>query len=139
MPEFFGEEIDAENRERAEYRREEFECRDVCSKEKDGEGLEIDEESFTAVIVGVKKAVFASSVRADRVDTVHCLIRVEPGGNVFDIPEPQEKCRCEEDDQDGCRHEFFIRKKMPEEVSSHKLTFFIFFFRLKKKYDRIIA
>lgn len=121
VPEFFREEIDAEDGERSENGREEFERGDAISKKKERKGLEVDEEPFATVVVGIEPSVVAGFVCTDRVDAVHCFVRIEPGGNVFDIPEAKKKRRREKHDQDGCRDEFFIRKKMPEEVSSHSL------------------
>lgn len=135
MPELFGEEIGAEDRECPEECREKFQSGDICTKEKNGKGLKIDEESLATVVVGIEESVLARSIGAERVDTVHRLVRVEPGGDVFDIPEPQEKRRREERNQDGCCYEFFIRKKMPEKMPPHRfyLTFFVFFFLQPKE------
>lgn len=108
VPEFFCEKIDAEHGECSEERREKFECGDIRAKEKNGKCLKIDEESFATVIVGIEESIVARFIGKERVDAVHCLVRVEPGGDVFDIPEPEEKRRREKNDQDGCCYEFFI-------------------------------
>lgn len=122
MPELFGEEIDAEDGECSEYRREELQSRDAIPQQKKRECLQIDEKSFATVVVGIEPLVVAGFIGADRVDAIHRLVRIEPCGNVFDIPKAQEKRRREEHDQNGCRNEFLIRKKMPEEMSPHNLT-----------------
>lgn len=83
--------------------------------------MQVDEESFAAVVVGVEELVLAGFIGADCVDAVHRFVRIEPGGNVFDIPKAKKKRGREKHDQDGCCDEFFIRKEVPEEMSSHSL------------------
>lgn len=119
MPEFFGEQVDAEHGCRAKYRRPEFERCDVDAKEKQCERLEIDEESFASAIVGIEELVVAGIVRADCVDAVHGFVRIEPGGEMLDIPEAQKERYCQKYNKNGNRHQFFRREKMPEEMSSH--------------------
>ncbi len=119
MPEFFREEVDTEDGECSEYRRPQFERCDVGAKEKDGEGLQVDEESLATVVVGVEELVLARFIGAERIDAVHRLVGIEPGGNVLDIPEPQEKRRREKKNEHGNDHEFFRRKKMSKEIPPH--------------------
>ncbi len=121
VPEFFREEIDAEDGECPENGREEFERGDAIPKKKERKGLQVDEEPFATIIVGIEPSVFAGLIGTDRIDAVHRLVWIEPGGNVFDIPEAKKKRRREKHDQDGCRDEFFIRKEMSEEMSLHSL------------------
>jgi len=97
LPELFGEEIDAENRECPEYCREEFERGDVRAEEKDGERLQINEESFATVVVGIEELVVTGFDCMERINAVHRLVRIEPGGNTFDMPEPQKECDGEKE------------------------------------------
>ena len=119
MPEFFGEQVDTEHGCRAKYRRPEFECCDVGAKEKQRERLQVDKQPFPSAVVGIEELVIAGFIGAKRIDAIHGFVRIEPGGEMLDIPEAQKERYCQKYNKNGNRHQFFRREKMPEEMSSH--------------------
>lgn len=104
VEEFFAEQVEAERRQCPENDRPELEAGDGVSKERDREGLKVDEESLAAEIGRIKKIEVVRLESVDGIYAVGRLIRIDTGGNVFDSIDPNkegEKKYQRESDSDG--------------------------------------
>ena len=75
--ELLCQEVDAEDGERTERDGPEFQDRYGIAKVFDGQGLEIDEESFAAVVIRVEEAIVAGFVGEEGVSAIGRLVRIE--------------------------------------------------------------
>ena len=99
--EFPREEAGPEDGERPEDAAKELERRGRVAERLHGEGLEIDEEPLAAVVVRIEDLVVAPLVRIDRVDAVHRLVGVEPGGERLDAVVTDREPEGDDDEEDG--------------------------------------
>lgn len=77
--ELFRQEVDAEDSERTEHDRPEFQDGYGIAEVFNGQGLEIDEESFPAVVVRIEELVVAGFIGEERVSSVGRFVRIESG------------------------------------------------------------
>lgn len=92
LEEFFPEEVDAEDGEGPKDSRPELEHRDRVAEVLDRERLEVDEEAFAAVVVGVEELILSGLDGSEGIDAVDGFIRVEAARDAVDVVDAHEEC-----------------------------------------------
>lgn len=85
MPEFFGQQVHAQNSEGAEEDGPQFKREHAGAKCFECEGLEINEKTFTAVVVFVEEFEVSGFQGTQGVGSVGGFIRIDAGRNVFNV------------------------------------------------------
>lgn len=99
MEELSGEQGNTEDREGTEENGGEFQAGDGVADEPDEQGLDIDEETFAAIIGRVEEFESAGFQGVDSVDTVGSLIGVEADRNAFNVIETDEEGESNDHEQ----------------------------------------
>lgn len=97
LPDFFGEQIYAENGNRSENHGPEFERENAYAEYLERERLEVDKETFPTLIVFVEQPEVIRFERIESIGRIDGFIRIDARRDIFDIIRSQE----ERDDENG--------------------------------------
>ena len=96
-PEFESDEVDPEYCERTENSGPEFECPNMNAKNIHREGLEIDEQTFAAIVVFVEELEASGLDGVERVDGIDGFVGVKSAGDGVNLPKAEGESDREEE------------------------------------------